>query len=334
MIKKFMKENEEEALKLIISEKSKVLIGYMMNPDKVYYTEMDDVIIRNLEFNGAEVQRFNIEDIHIFVNKLSGIEIFLKNEKVIWDGFLSYGYMSDFHYEAYHYIVSSLEMSGIVTLHTSENEKILNNKFQQSLRFSKADVPIPNTHMGFSIPTYTHIASQHYKGKSIIKKLDDYGGDGVSRCDHWRNLVNSAAKNLWRNEYTLFQEYVPDSEGRSIRVLCINGKTVAVAEFIYKSDGFKSNVCFDENLFVLNSLMGDEKFEKYSQLGEKAVKSIGNLTIAGVDILDSKKLGCVVLEVNGWPDIYDIANQTKINVFDIFTSDFVDKCYANKLSKN
>jgi ribosomal protein S6--L-glutamate ligase len=322
-------EKNEQALKKINSEKSKVLIGYMMNPDKVYYNEMDDEIIRNLESNGAEVHRFNIEDIHIFVNKSTGIEIYVKNEKVIWDGFLSYGYMSDFHYEAYHYIVSSLEMAGIVTLHTSENEKILNNKFQQSLRFSKFGVPVPNTHMGFSIPTYTNIASQHYQGKSIIKKLDDYGGDGVSKCDHWRNLVNLAAKNLWRNEYTLFQEYVPDSEGRSIRVLCINGKTVAVAEYIDKSDNFKSNVSF-EDLFTLKSLMGAENYEKYSQLGETAVKSIGNLTVAGVDILDSEKLGCVVLEVNGWPDIYDIAFQTKQDVFGIFTSAFIGKCCVNK----
>ncbi len=224
-------------------------------------------------------------------------------------------------------------MAGITTLHTSEHERILNNKFQQSLRFSRAGVPIPNTHMGFSIASFNSIASENYQGSSIIKKLDDYGGDGVSKCEHWRNLVNLAAKSLWNNEYTLFQEYVPDSEGRSIRVLCINGKAVAAAEYIDKSSSFKSNVSF-EDLFTLKSLMGSESFDKYAKLGEDTVKSLGQLTIAGVDILDSKKLGCVVLEVNGWPDIYDIAFQTKEDIFSIFTSAFVDKCFVNKKGKN
>ena len=57
-------DKDEQALQKINSENEKVVIGYMMNPDKVYYNEMDDEIIRNLESKGATVQRFFIEEIY------------------------------------------------------------------------------------------------------------------------------------------------------------------------------------------------------------------------------------------------------------------------------
>jgi ribosomal protein S6--L-glutamate ligase len=308
----------------------KLKIGYMINPDKVYYNQMDEEIIRNLESQGAEVLQFHIEEIYISINSETGIEIFIKNNKVQLDGFLSYGYMSRFHYEAYSYIVIGLESAGVMTLHTSECEKILNNKYEQSIRFAKAGIRIPTTHIGWSIESMKSIAAEYYPKKSIIKSLDDYGGDGVARCESNEHLVNYASKLLWKNEYCLFQKYVPDSEGRSIRVLCMNNKAVALAEYVDLSNNFRSNNSFGDN-FRMKSLMNDEKCELFSNLAEKAVSAIGNLTIAGVDILDSKVMGCVVLEINGWPDIYDIQAEVKINLFEKFIESYIANCFNKKL---
>ena len=42
-------------------------------------------------------------------------------------------------------------------------------------------------------------------------------------------------------------------------------------------------------------------------MAERAVSSLDeDILVAGVDILDSKKHGLLVLEVNCWPDLYDI----------------------------
>ncbi len=72
--------------------------------------------------------------------------------------------------------------------------------------------------------------------------------------------------------------------------------------------------------------MNDPKKEKYFEVAEKACRSIDpNLTIAGVDILDSEKAGIVVLEINCWPELYDIGSCTNLNVFDKFANVFYNK---------
>ena len=139
---------------------------------------------------------------------------------------------------------------------------------------------------------------------------------------------------LWRNEYCLFQKFIPDSYGKSIRVLCINNKPVASAEYVNKADTFKSNSSFGYKYFSLVSLMKHPKRKQYESLAIRAVNSIGKAkdqVIVGVDILHSKKEGMVVLEVNPWPDLFDIRETTKIDVFDLMTREFVRRVKANSI---
>jgi len=62
-----------------------------------------------------------------------------------------------------------------------------------------------------------------------LKKFEDYCGDGVRKCDLADKSINCAAKMLWEKQYTLVQKFIPDSIGKSIRVLCIGGKAYACA---------------------------------------------------------------------------------------------------------
>lgn len=302
-------------------------IGYMYNPDQVYYHEMDDLLVRMLEENGARVTRLRLEDINFAIDS-GKIEMFSKMEKISIDGLLNYGHMSKFHYEAFTYIINTLDMMGIPCLHAPKIEKILNNKYLQALCFGKKRVPIPRTNIGFSVDAFKSMASTHFPNASIFKKLDEYGGDGVTFHSNKDNLINCAAKLFWKNEYGIFQEFIKDSLGKSIRVLCINGKGVACAEYVDKTNNFKSNNSYGFDFFSLDSLMRSPKLNEYYKLAEKAVNAIGNLTIGGVDILESEEKGMVVLEVNGWPDIYDIAHATEIDIFKLFSASFCEKVRA------
>lgn len=59
--------------------------------------------------------------------------------------------------------------------------------------------------------------------------------------------------------------------------------------------------------------MHSPKKNEYFDLAEKACKAIDeNLTIGGVDILDSQKFGLQVLEINSWPEIFDSIEATKL----------------------
>lgn len=310
----------------------KLVIGYLINPDKVFFDTLDDKIIQELEENDAIVKRLTLEGINFKVNS-EGIEIYHKNRKLELDGFLNYGFMSGFHHKAFMYIISAFESMGIPCLHSTEAEKVLNDKFLQSLYYSKHGISIPTTNIGFSIESFKCIAGNCYPNHSILKKIDDYGGDGVSCYTNKENLVNGAAKLLWNREYSIFQEFVKDCPGKSIRVLCIDGKAVACAEYNDKTNNFKSNSNYGYELFSLDSLMDNPRLKEFTQLAEKTVSSIGHLTIAGVDILDSNEHGLLVLETNGWPDIYDISESTKVDIFSIFAKAFVNKVKVVKKAK-
>ena len=309
------------------------VIGYLANPDKVFYNILDNVLIKYLNKNGAKVIPFSLDDISFNINN-SKITLYKKTSPVKVNGFLSYGYMAKFHYEAYKHITRTLSKMNIPLLYHPRSEEILTNKYYQALCFHKGKVPIPQTGISFSIEGFKALSKIKYPQQSVLKELSDYGGDGVSTYPNKESLVNSAAKMLWRNEYCLFQKFIPDSYGKSIRVLCINNKPVASAEYVNKADTFKSNSSFGYKYFSLVSLMKHPKRKQYERLAIRAVNSIGKAkdqVIVGVDILDSKKEGMVVLEVNPWPDLFDIRETTKIDVFDLMTREFVRRVKANSI---
>jgi len=306
------------------SEVDNITILYLNNPDVVFYSELDSVLKKNLEEKGLNVIRADLSEISFEISS-SVMSLYINNEKVKVEGFFSYGYMSQFHHEAYLYILEALEAMKIPCLHCPSVEKILSNKFLQSLEFHKAEIPIPDTYQGYSVNAFKQIANRNFKDSfSIIKKLEEYGGDGVKRCETKELLVGVAAKLLWKNEYSIFQKYIKDSVGKSVRVLCMNNKAVAVAQYVDKSDNYLSNCSYGE-FFELRSLMNDPKYSSYVELGERAVKSISDtLLIGGVDILDSEDNGLIVLEVNGFPDLFVICASTKVNLFDIFAETYKD----------
>ena len=303
-----------------------VHIGYLSNPDKVFYNILDKVLIKALENNGAKVQLFDLNDISFHLQK-NKITLFNKSTPVYnLKGFLSFGYMAKFHYEAYKYISQTLNTMNIQTLYTPKVEEILANKYLQAIAFSKGNVPIPNTGISFTIEGFKTLSKLKFPQTSVLKELSDYGGDGVSIHPNKESLVNAAAKYLWKNEYSLYQKYIDDSYGKSIRVLCINNKPIACSEYVNKANSFKSNSSFGYKYFSLLSLMNHPKRKTYERIAQKAVNAIGKgITIAGVDILDSKKHGEVVLEVNPWPDLFDIRETTKIDVFDLLAKEFIRK---------
>lgn len=316
----------------IISNSDKPHIAYMLNPDKVFFNNMDFEIIKRIEEQGAIITQVKLEDINFLIpnekeNSSNPIyQMYIKDQPIKIDGFLSYGYMSELHYKAYTYIIRTLNEMGIPTLHSPEAEVTLNDKYLQVLKYKKGGVPIPSTNMGFSVNAYKNIMNGFYDDYFVLKKLSDYGGDGVIINRNPLNAVNLAAKLLWNQEYCLFQTLVKDCPGKSVRVLCIGGKPAACALYNDKTGNYKSNVNYGFDNYSLDSLMDSPKLNEYFELATKAIKSIDeNLTIGGVDILDSKEHGMVVLEVNMWPDMYDTEFSTKVDVFGIFAKEYYNK---------
>jgi ribosomal protein S6--L-glutamate ligase len=307
-------------------------IAYMMNPDVVVYSTMDEELISHLKNQGAEVIPVKLEDINFNINNEhdSSYSLFINDKPLKIDGFLAYGYMSPFHYEAYKLINFSLNEMGITTLYCPNEEEILNNKYLQTVKFKKEKVNIPSTNIGFSVTSFKDIMKNFYNNESVMKNLSDYGGDGVKIHKNINNAVNAAAKSLWNNELCLFQTTIKDSPGKSVRVMLINNKPVACVEYSDKTGNFISNFNHGLDFCALNNLMNSPKLQQYYNVGIDAVTAIGkNITIAGVDLLDSKEHGLVVLEVNAWPDMYDPTSCTEIDIFSLFAKAFYNKVLAS-----
>lgn len=309
----------------MVETKDILKVLFLNNPDKVFYNELDSVMIKHLEEEGLSVSMVELQDIN-FEIKTGESKLFIKNKETKINGFLAYGWMSPLHYKAYTYLVATFETMGVTCLHNYILENILTDKYLQSLKFAIKNVPVPTTYQGYSVSAFKDIAERAFENDqfSIFKRLNDYGGEGIKRCETKELLVNNASKLLWRNEYCVFQKYVSDSVGKSIRVLCINGKAIAIAEYNDKSGSFLSNVSYGD-YFKLNSFMEHPKYKEYANLGELAVSSLGPLIICGVDILDSPSIGMVVLECNGFPDIFDISASTEVNVFKLFAEAYKQK---------
>lgn len=80
----------------------------------------------------------------------------------------------------------------------------------------------------------------------------------------------------------------------------------------------------------------DSRLKKtYFEVAEKACESIDkNLTIGGVDILESKEGSMCVLEINSWPEMLDSMEATKLPLLDIFAQEFVRKVALNRADNN
>jgi ribosomal protein S6--L-glutamate ligase len=323
---------------------SEILIGYLENPNKVFYNTLDDVLVKRLENQGAKVIRMKLEEIRFKLDrngdqKQDKIGLYIGDNQIKLDGFLNYGAMSQINYKAVIYINNSLHSMGVALLHEPEYEYLLNDKYLQGLNYTANGISTPSQGIGFSVESMKYTLDNNYNDEPCIsKRLNDYGGDGINLHLNKDTALSHFAKVIWSHDFALVQKYIKDVQGKSVRVTCVNGKAKAVAEFNDKTGNFKSNNNYGFELFSLDSLMESPKLNEYIELGEKACKSITggktDLVIAGVDIVDSKENGLLVLETNLWPDVFDITESTKIDIFDLFIKAFYDKVVENKSQRN
>jgi glutathione synthase/RimK-type ligase-like ATP-grasp enzyme len=317
-----------------IMDKENFKIAYLKNPDPVFFSQLEVRLQEELKKQGAEVIPFDLLDISIECSTEKGIHFYLKKELFEFDAVINYGYMSPFKDVAWGYILRAAEKAGKFILHKYDILRVLDNKLLQGIYYTSAGINVPETYMGFSVESVKAMMSKNFEEReaSINKRLVDYAGDGVKKCDYTAVNVNAFAKAIWQGQYSLVQKMVPDSIGKSIRVLLMDGKPFLVAEYQDQSGDFRSNISY-YNSFKLENLTNSERAEPYKVLAEKAGKAVGDLLIGGVDILDSKEFGPVVLEINSYPDLYDIESSTGVDPFVMLAKTYCDRARAH-LKKN
>ena len=307
-----------------------IIIGYLLNEDHILFDELDTKICNYFRYKGVLIVPFKVQDFYYQANK-DGFQIYINNEVCKFDGFFSYGYRKNFSMDTYMYISTIMQANKIVCLHDSTNDRILNNKLLQSINFAKAKIPIPDTYQTFEINSTVALCENFKITPCVAKTFSDYSGDGVVKLSNKLGIVNTIGKTLWKNEHLLLQKFVPDSFGRSIRVLCFNNKAFTIVEYNSNCGDIRSNIYDGDCIFT--SFMSHKKFEVYKKIAEDACNSVGVLTIAGVDLLDSEIDGIVVLEINSWPEMLESWSSTGLNTIDKLTETFIQKIENSSFNK-
>lgn len=206
-------------------------------------------------------------------------------------------------------ILNHLEIMGCDLINSMKATINCMNKFIHLQILARAKLPIPKTICNPYIDFETSISSLDFNNKFVIKALRDHKGKQVFLSS--KNMAQDIHGCLDHSLPYLFQEYIEDSYGKSLRIIVIDGKISAVMQF-KNINHFKSNIA-----------QGAERtdvFGLYPKAEELALKvtSCLELDIAGVDLLFQKDGSFVVCEVNANPGLkIDYQNLIVINIINM-----------------
>lgn len=210
------------------------------------------------------------------------------------------------------YLARLLEKAGYRLFNRADFIKLCDDKMLTFIRCANEGIRMPKTIAGPLV--YTDLQESNYKFLDavvdelslpmVVKKVYGSLGEGVylvKTKEELRNLYTQIARNP-----IIFQEYVKDSVGQSIRVLIIDGKVFG--SFIRKNTGdFRSN--FGETAGS-QTLKEKAKYEGFAQ--EIADKL--NIEYAGIDLLIYKDKQPILCEINSNAFFEEFEKVTKLDV--------------------
>ena len=210
------------------------------------------------------------------------------------------------------YLARLLEKAGYRLFNKADFIKLCDDKMLTFIRCANEGIRMPKTIAGPLV--YTELQESNYKFLDavieelslpmVVKKVYGSLGEGVYLVKTKEELI-SLYSQIARNPI-IFQEYVKDSVGQSIRVLIIDGKVFG--SFVRKNSGdFRSN--FGDTASS-QTLQEKEKYETFAQ--EIADKL--QIEYAGIDLLVYKDKQPILCEINSNAFFEEFEKVTKLNV--------------------
>ena len=210
------------------------------------------------------------------------------------------------------YLARLLEKAGYRLFNKADFIKLCDDKMLTFIRCANEGIRMPKTIAGPLV--YTELQESNYKFLDavieelslpmVVKKVYGSLGEGVYLVKTKEELISLYSR-IARNPI-IFQEYVKDSIGQSIRVLIIDGKVFG--SFIRKNSGdFRSN--FGDTASS-QTLQEKEKYETFAQ--EIADKL--QIEYAGIDLLVYKDKQPILCEINSNAFFEEFEKVTKLNV--------------------
>ncbi len=203
--------------------------------------------------------------------------------------------------------------------YTNGHDKILSH-----LKLLHNQVPTP----------VTYIASSPEAGKDILKKMNypiimkipsGTQGKRVMFADSFEAASSMLDTLTTLRQPFLIQEYI-ETDSTDLRVIIVGDKVIAAMKRVGKKDDKRSNLhAGGAGEIIVPS-------EEVKKIALKAAKALGT-EICGVDILDSKLKGPLVIELNLSPGLQGVTKATGIDVADKIAQ-YLAKKTKSLLEKN
>lgn len=206
-----------------------------------------------------------------------------------------------------------LEGRGYRLFNCADAIETCDDKALTHIALEKAGVPMPKTWIGPM--TYENIGYTDYDFLEVIENdlgypmvtKECFGSFGmqVYLCNNRAEVEEHLTRNM------IFQEYIPSSFGRDIRLQVV-GDRVITGMYRYSENGdFRANITNG------GKMKSYEWTKEQEELAVKSVKALG-LDFAGVDILFGADDKPIVCEVNSNAHFKNIFHCTGVN-----TADFI-----------
>ena len=192
-------------------------------------------------------------------------------------------------------IADILKNKNIPCYNDIDGQFLANDKWECYLALNKINIPQPNTSR-----TYIDGSTNVYK--------DRYGSYG-------RNIY-LVENDIGSNEDYIYQTYIKESAGKSIRVVMVNKKPIA-AVLKVNTKTFKSHYAYGGY---------NVRYKVTPELQEMCIKVAEHLKLnyCALDILESNQ-GYLLLEVNSCAGLQNIESFTGVNIAKHVVDDIVNK---------
>lgn len=226
------------------------------------------------------------------------------------------------------YISRLLEQSGLKLFNSHQAIVDCDDKMETFIKLAGHNIPVPITLPGL----LCHSKSEPLK-KSTIKFVEktlgyplimksSYGsyGTGIHKIDNRDQLIEHMEQLKMRPH--LYQQYIPSSYGKDIRVMLIGHKVVS-AMVRQSTDDFRSNL-------ALGGTATPYTLPKELNTLCVKVSKVLNLDFCGIDVLFGEDNNYYICEVNSNAHFKGSESATSINIAGKYAKYIYDKMYTKK----
>ena len=222
------------------------------------------------------------------------------------------------------YLAKMLEKSGYRIFNDVDFIKLCDDKVLTYIACANKGIKMIKTLAGPLVYTNT-LEEENYKFLEkveselgypmIVKKVYGSLGEGVYKVNNYDEL-KSLYSEIYRNPI-LFQQYMKKSQGKSMRVLIIDGK-VAGSFIRYNEDDFRSNFGTTASSIKVEN---DEKSLSFAlNIAQKL-----NIFYAGIDLLFDEKDEPILCEINSNAFFEEFEKVTAVNAARLHAKAIINK---------